>query len=70
MFRAHGWTGNCLKKILLQKNLKILLRLFNFVLPGYNIRPLELSGAIGKEQLKKFGKLISQRRKMLFIFRK
>ena len=27
---------------------------FKFVLPGYNLRPLEMSGAIGIEQLKNF----------------
>ena len=30
--------------------------LFRFVLPGYNFRPIELSGAIGKVQLRKFPK--------------
>ena len=27
---------------------------FRFILPGYNLRPLEMSGAIGSIQLKKF----------------
>ena len=27
---------------------------FRFVLPGYNVRPLEMSGAIGVEQLKNY----------------
>ena len=26
---------------------------FRFVLPGYNVRPVEMSGAIGLKQLKK-----------------
>jgi len=35
---------------------------FRFVLPGYNLRPLELSGAIGREQLQKLPALIEGRR--------
>ena len=35
---------------------------FKFVLPGYNVRPLELSGAIGQEQLLKLPSFIQQRR--------
>ena len=35
---------------------------FRFVLPGYNVRPLEMSGAIGIEQLKKLPKFIENRR--------
>ena len=33
-----------------------------FVLPGYNVRPLEISGAIGLEQIKKLPSLIRGRR--------
>jgi CDP-6-deoxy-D-xylo-4-hexulose-3-dehydrase len=33
------------------------------VLPGYNVRPLEMSGALGIEQLKKLPMLVSERRK-------
>ena len=32
-----------------------------FILPGYNVRPLEMSGAIGIEQLKKLPDFISNR---------
>jgi CDP-6-deoxy-D-xylo-4-hexulose-3-dehydrase len=35
---------------------------FKFVLPGYNVRPLEMSGAIGQEQLKKLPSFIKTRR--------
>ena len=41
---------------------------FKFVLPGYNVRPLEMSGAIGQEQLKKLPDFISTRRKNAEIF--
>ena len=46
----------------------ILRNLLGFVLPGYNLRPLEMSGAIGIEQLKKLPKFLYQRRKNAEIF--
>ncbi len=36
---------------------------FRFVLPGYNVRPLEMSGALGIEQVKKLPMLVAERRK-------
>ncbi len=68
--RAHGWTRQLPKKNLItkKKSENSFYELFNFVLPGYNVRPLELSGAIGKEQLKKLPRLISQRRKNALYF--
>ena len=36
---------------------------FRFVLPGYNVRPLEIEGALGVEQVKRLPKLIEERRK-------
>ena len=70
--RAHGWTRQLpIKNLITKKKSKnSFYELFNFVLPGYNVRPLELSGAIGKEQLKKLPKLISQRRKNASYFQK
>lgn len=41
---------------------------FRFVLPGYNVRPVEMSGAIGIEQLKKLPMFLKHRRKMLNYF--
>ena len=69
--RAHGWTRQLPKKNLVtkQKSKDSFYELFNFVLPGYNIRPLELSAAIGIEQLKKLPKLISARRKNAKYFK-
>jgi CDP-6-deoxy-D-xylo-4-hexulose-3-dehydrase len=63
--RAHGWTRN-----LPQENLVCGIKSddpfeesFRFVLPGYNVRPLEMSGALGIEQVKKLPHLIAERRK-------
>jgi len=58
--RAHGWTrdvefgsfettGNAFEDS------------FNFVLPGYCVRPLEFSGATGQEQLKKWPSMLEFR---------
>ena len=61
--RAHGWTRG------LEPNNSVHPQsnnswddLFRFVLPGYNLRPIELSGAIGKVQLRKFPKFLEFRR--------
>lgn len=63
--RAHGWTRNLPKNNLVcgEKSDDLFEESFRFVLPGYNVRPLELSGAIGVEQVKKLPGLITERRK-------
>ena len=35
---------------------------YRFVVPGYNVRPLEFAGAVGLEQLKKLGRMLAIRR--------
>lgn len=68
--RAHGWTRNLPKQNLVSgiKSDNPFEESFKFVLPGYNLRPLELSGAIGQEQLKKLPMIINNRRKNAEIF--
>jgi CDP-6-deoxy-D-xylo-4-hexulose-3-dehydrase len=63
--RAHGWTRNLPKvnHVCSDKSDDPFLESFRFVLPGYNVRPLEISGAIGIEQVKKLPSLIAERRK-------
>jgi CDP-6-deoxy-D-xylo-4-hexulose-3-dehydrase len=62
--RAHGWTRNLPKfnKVTGEKSDDPFEESFRFVLPGYNLRPLEMSGALGQEQLKKLPSLIAGRR--------
>lgn len=62
--RAHGWTRNLPKfnHVCGEKSDNPFEESFRFVLPGYNLRPLELSGAIGQEQLKKLDSIITTRR--------
>jgi CDP-6-deoxy-D-xylo-4-hexulose-3-dehydrase len=62
--RAHGWTRNLPQKNHVHdKSENWFKESFRFVLPGYNVRPLEMSGAIGSEQLLKLDTFINQRRK-------
>jgi CDP-6-deoxy-D-xylo-4-hexulose-3-dehydrase len=62
--RAHGWTRNLPKDNLVcgTKSDDPFEESFRFVLPGYNLRPLELSGALGTEQLKRLPGLVAARR--------
>ncbi len=61
--RAHGWTRD------LPKDSPVLdqfgqdnFEAYRFILPGYNLRPTELSGAVGREQLKRLPEMTAQRR--------
>lgn len=62
--RAHGWTRNLPKHnhVCGTKSDDPFEESFRFVLPGYNLRPLELSGALGIEQVKRLPGLIAERR--------
>ena len=62
--RAHGWTRDLPKKNLVcsDKSDDPFEESFRFVLPGYNVRPLEIEGALGVEQVKRLSSLISARR--------
>ncbi len=62
--RAHGWTRNLPKqnKITTNKSDDPFTEAFRFVLPGYNLRPLEMSGALGLAQLRKLPMIVRERR--------
>jgi len=68
--RAHGWTRNLPQKNLVcgMKSNDHFTEAFRFVLPGYNLRPLEISGAVGLEQLKKLPNFIRIRRENAAFF--
>ncbi|SDS34799.1 CDP-6-deoxy-D-xylo-4-hexulose-3-dehydrase [Pseudomonas asplenii] len=63
--RAHGWTRNLPKENLVcsEKSDDPFEESFRFVLPGYNVRPLELEGVLGIEQVKRLPSIIDERRK-------
>ena len=69
--RAHGWTRNLPKdNLIAPKSDDWFSESFRFVLPGYNVRPVEMSGAIGIEQLKKLPNFLKHRRENAKLFSK
>jgi CDP-6-deoxy-D-xylo-4-hexulose-3-dehydrase len=67
--RAHGWTRNLPQQNhVSNKSDDWFEESFRFVLPGYNVRPVEMSGAIGIEQLKKLPSFLKQRRENAKLF--
>lgn len=67
--RAHGWTRNLPKENqVCTKSDDWFTESFRFVLPGYNVRPVEMSGAIGIEQLKKLPNFLAKRRENAKLF--
>jgi CDP-6-deoxy-D-xylo-4-hexulose-3-dehydrase len=67
--RAHGWTRELPdENLVFNKTGDKFDDLFRFVLPGYNVRPLEMSGALGLTQLKKVPGLVSGRQANGLLF--
>jgi CDP-6-deoxy-D-xylo-4-hexulose-3-dehydrase len=67
--RAHGWTRDLPKENFVHpKTGSDWDDLFRFVLPGYNLRPLEIEAAIGCEQIKKLPDFVSARRANALLF--
>jgi len=67
--RAHGWTRDLPPDTkIYKKRDDDFYEAYRFILPGYNARPLELSGAIGIEQLKKLDAMIETRRRNAQLF--
>lgn len=62
--RAHGWIRDLPEQnSLLNKTGDNFEDSFKFVLPGYTVRPLEMSGAVGQVQLQKWPNMLETRRK-------
>ena len=67
--RAHGWTRDLpYKNHVSSKSDDWFEESFKFILPGYNVRPIEMSGAIGIEQLKKLPFFLKKRRENAKLF--
>lgn len=61
--RSHGWTRHLPGDSSIYKKLDDpFYESFNFIMPGFNVRPLEIEAAVGIEQLKKMDAFIRQRR--------
>lgn len=67
--RAHGWVRGQPEDTHLEVPADEFMRTFRFVLPGYNLRPLEMSGAIGREQIRKLANIVAERRSNAERFR-
>ena len=68
--RSHGWTRHLPgENMLVTKDINPFKESFRFILPGYNLRPGEMHGAIGREQLKKMPEFIRARRNNAEIFK-
>ncbi len=69
--RAHGWLRDLPpSNYVCDKIGDPFYDSFRFALPGYNVRPLEVSGAIGSVQLKKLDVFLKGRRENAVIFQK
>lgn len=62
--RAHGWTRNLPEQNLVTgvKSSNSFEESYKFVVPGYNLRPLEVEAAIGLKQLPKLDEFVAVRR--------
>jgi CDP-6-deoxy-D-xylo-4-hexulose-3-dehydrase len=68
--RAHGWTrGLSVNNHVHPLSSNSWEDLFRFVLPGFNLRPVEISGAVGKMQLEKLEDFIFVRRRNAETYR-
>ncbi|MEQ8195249.1 MAG: DegT/DnrJ/EryC1/StrS family aminotransferase [Rhodospirillales bacterium] len=69
--RAHGWTRELPPgSSLYSAGDDDFFEAYRFILPGYNVRPMEMAGAIGREQLKKLPRFLSERRRNLALFQR
>jgi CDP-6-deoxy-D-xylo-4-hexulose-3-dehydrase len=67
--RAHGWIRDLPDdNSLFKKTGDNFEDSFKFITPGYSIRPLEMSGAIGSVQLRKINSFIDNRRENAKFF--
>ncbi len=61
--RNHGWTRDQDENSpIFEKREDDFFEAYRFILPGYNVRPNEIQGALGKEQLKKLDNFLKIRR--------
>jgi CDP-6-deoxy-D-xylo-4-hexulose-3-dehydrase len=69
--RAHGWTRDIpTNSPLFERKDNEHFEAYRFILPGYNVRPLEFSAAAGREQLKKLPEMTARRRENLALFQR
>lgn len=68
--RSHGWTRHLPNDSKIYKKFDDpFYESFNFIMPGFNVRPLEIEAATGVEQIKKLDGFVDQRRKNADLFK-
>ncbi len=63
--RNHGWARDVPADSVINQGQQLddpFFEAYRFVVPGYNVRPLELAGAVGVEQIKKLDDMLTVRR--------
>jgi CDP-6-deoxy-D-xylo-4-hexulose-3-dehydrase len=67
--RNHGWARDVpANTALYERYPDGFFEAYRFILPGYNVRPLEMCGAVGMEQLKKLDRMVEIRRANAALF--
>ena len=67
--RSHGWTRHLPEQsCIYRKSENPFYESFNFIMPGFNVRPLEIEAAVGIEQLKKLDTFIEIRKRNAAYF--
>ena len=67
--RSHGWTRHLPENTTIyKKSGDAFYESFNFILPGYNLRPLEMEAAVGIKQIDKIENIINARRHNAALF--
>ena len=67
--RSHGWTRDVPADTeIVAGRADGFPEAYRFIVPGYNVRPLEMAGAVGIEQLKKLSRMIEIRRANASLF--
>jgi len=66
--RNHGWARDCAPATPPSGDRDEFFEAYRFIVPGYNVRPLEMCGAIGLEQLKKLDGMLETRRANAALF--
>jgi CDP-6-deoxy-D-xylo-4-hexulose-3-dehydrase len=69
--RAHGWTRDLpADSPVFERRGDDFFEAYRFILPGYNVRPTEISGAVGRAQLAKLPAMTAARRRNLAVFQR
>lgn len=71
--RSHGWMRDQSKdkqqELKEKYNLSDFSALYEFFVPGYNLRPIEIESVLGLEQLQKVDLMIEKRNKNFHLFK-